>query len=166
MLDIERFRAAYFEAIDFTELGEEGQPPHGTKLTLLSKARATNACANFFEAYKKEIGEAVEQAGHDFWLTRQGHGTGFWDRPKIYGTAAAERMAQACKAIGEEHYLEWATEPELTAAQKEYPFHRMANGAGGRFAQHLARAWFVADSSNRRLIELSWDHLIRKFLPE
>ncbi len=21
-----------------------------------------------------------EQAGHDFWLTRNGHGTGFWDR--------------------------------------------------------------------------------------
>mgnify|MGYP000679953472 FL=1 len=21
------------------------------------------------------------QAGHDFWLTRNGHGTGFWDRP-------------------------------------------------------------------------------------
>lgn len=28
-----------------------------------------------------DIGDmAAEQAGHDFWLTRNGHGAGFWDR--------------------------------------------------------------------------------------
>jgi hypothetical protein len=26
-----------------------------------------------------------EQLGHDFWLTRQGHGTGFWDRGRAAG---------------------------------------------------------------------------------
>ena len=26
------------------------------------------------------IGIDVEQSGHDFWLTRNGHGAGFWDR--------------------------------------------------------------------------------------
>lgn len=25
-------------------------------------------------------GETLERAGHDFWLTRNGHGAGFWDR--------------------------------------------------------------------------------------
>lgn len=30
------------------------------------------------EAYKR--GYDAAQAGHDFWLTRNGHGTGFWDR--------------------------------------------------------------------------------------
>lgn len=25
-------------------------------------------------------GYSASQAGHDFWLTRNGHGTGFWDR--------------------------------------------------------------------------------------
>lgn len=24
--------------------------------------------------------------GHDFWLSRNGHGVGFWDRPELYGT--------------------------------------------------------------------------------
>lgn len=27
-----------------------------------------------------EAGQSSEQAGHDFWLTRNGHGAGFWDR--------------------------------------------------------------------------------------
>lgn len=25
-------------------------------------------------------GQTAEQSGHDFWLTRNGHGAGFWDR--------------------------------------------------------------------------------------
>lgn len=42
------------------------------------------------------------QAGHDFWLTRNGHGTGFWDRPtSTYSPAAAKRLTNAAKAYGE-----------------------------------------------------------------
>lgn len=43
-------------------------------------------CRDFWEsnaadilAYAKARGD-VEYAGHDFWLTRNGHGAGFWDR--------------------------------------------------------------------------------------
>lgn len=37
------------------------------------------------DAFRKQAGELLnhisdEQAGHDFWLTREGHGAGFWDR--------------------------------------------------------------------------------------
>lgn len=37
-------------------------------------------------------------AGHDFWLTRNGHGAGFWDGdwPKPYGT----QLTKAAKAFG------------------------------------------------------------------
>lgn len=28
----------------------------------------------------EDCGNDYSQAGHDFWLTRNGHGTGFWDR--------------------------------------------------------------------------------------
>jgi hypothetical protein len=28
-------------------------------------------------------GYGLERAGHDFWLTRNGHGTGFWDRTEL-----------------------------------------------------------------------------------
>jgi hypothetical protein len=43
-----------------------------------------------------------EQAGHDFWLTRNGHGTGFWDRPESYYGAhqvALDAAAKAAKSV-------------------------------------------------------------------
>ncbi len=43
----------------------------------------------------------AEQAGHDFWLTRNGHGAGFWDKPEIYGDDNAQKLTEACKAFGE-----------------------------------------------------------------
>jgi hypothetical protein len=33
-----------------------------------------DALNNYYETF------SVESAGHDFWLTRNGHGAGFWDR--------------------------------------------------------------------------------------
>jgi len=43
--------------------------------------KATADC----DAFRKEAGDLLngiddEQAGHDFWLTRNYHGAGFWDR--------------------------------------------------------------------------------------
>jgi hypothetical protein len=42
---------------------------------------------------------ASERAGHDFWLTRNGHGAGFWDGD--WEEAAGERLTAACEACGE-----------------------------------------------------------------
>ena len=59
--------------------------------------KATKDCTDFIalvnnlltEAFELETGDyyqyqqqhgLVEMAGHDFWLTRAGHGAGFWDR--------------------------------------------------------------------------------------
>lgn len=39
----------------------------------------------------------AEQVGHDFWLTRNGHGTGFWDRGL---GAVGEELSKAAKAYG------------------------------------------------------------------
>lgn len=39
----------------------------------------------------------VEQCGHDFWLTRNGHGAGFWDRG--YG-ARGDLLSARCKPYG------------------------------------------------------------------
>ena len=38
-----------------------------------------------------------EQFGHDFWLTRNGHGAGFWDRH--YGDTAEARAGDALSAM-------------------------------------------------------------------
>lgn len=38
-------------------------------------------CRDFFEANRADLaGIDAGQAGHDFWLTRNRHGAGFWDR--------------------------------------------------------------------------------------
>src|SRR4051812_29933619 len=38
-------------------------------------------CQDFIEANLEDLADlSAEQAGHDFWLTRNGHGAGFWDR--------------------------------------------------------------------------------------
>lgn len=36
-------------------------------------------CAAFLEAAEDMIDGRYSDAGHDFWLTRNGHGAGFWD---------------------------------------------------------------------------------------
>ena len=47
--------------------------------------------------YWVRVKEASDsQAGHDFWVTRNGHGVGFWDRPKIYGEHMATYLTEKC----------------------------------------------------------------------
>lgn len=46
----------------------------------------------------EQSGQSDEQIGHDFWLTRNGHGAGFWDR----GLGdIGDKLTEACKAFGE-----------------------------------------------------------------
>jgi hypothetical protein len=57
--------------------------------------------ADFEEANAADLeasGASPEQWGHDFWLTRNRHGAGFWDRG--YG-AVGERLTSAAHAYGE-----------------------------------------------------------------
>ena len=68
-----------------------------------------------------------ECAGHDLWLTRQGHGSGFWDRDAaFYGSAEIrDAMDAAARALGEVYecfdYIEgserWCDEQEARAAE-------------------------------------------------
>ena len=41
------------------------------------------------------------QAGHDFWLTRNGHGAGFWDGD--WPDRTGHRLSEAAKSYGEYH---------------------------------------------------------------
>lgn len=46
-----------------------------------------------------------EAAGHDFWLTRNGHGVGFWDREEIWGENK-DTLSDAADSYNELH-LYW-----------------------------------------------------------
>jgi hypothetical protein len=68
-------------------------------------------CQSFYNAntadldkYAVEMTRAewtgAEMAGHDFWLTRNRHGAGFWDRGL---GALGDRLSDACKPYGESY---------------------------------------------------------------
>jgi len=46
----------------------------------------------------EEAGMSDDQAGHDFWLTRNGHGVGFWDRGL---GALGDALSKVAKTFGE-----------------------------------------------------------------
>jgi len=100
-MNVDNMAKAYLEAVYLTETGDTDQPSINAELTPLFKARSYIDCRNFLDAVK-DCGEYdPEQLGHDLWLTRNGHGVGFWDRPEIYGTANATLFTRLSKAMGE-----------------------------------------------------------------
>lgn len=65
--------------------------------------KATKDCNSFMEKNEEYLLNAGddEQNGHDFWLTRNGHGAGFWDRG--YSKEVSDHLTAACEKYGEIH---------------------------------------------------------------
>lgn len=76
---LEQFTAAYIEAIYFTDTGDDGLPPTDTTMAGSSVMTINQDCERFLMMCPPLTNEQLIQAGHDFWLTRNGHGAGFWD---------------------------------------------------------------------------------------
>lgn len=57
-------------------------------------------CAKFQAENAEDIEGRASQAGNDFWLTREGHGAGFWETPD-WPEEAGKRLTAAAKAFGE-----------------------------------------------------------------
>ena len=107
---IRKMEAAYIEAVYFTDTGDSEQPTPDAELTDLFRAQAYLHCRDFFWAMTEDLNLNPNdfdwsQIGHDLWLTRNGHGTGFWDRQDLYGDNARIFSAMA-KAMGN-HDAEW-----------------------------------------------------------
>ena len=94
------FRNAYIEAIYFTDTGDIDQPETDADFSPEINQQIEKDCRDFWSDFEEMIGDNITQAGHDFWLTRNGHGAGFWDRPEIYGKDIAESLTAACKGYG------------------------------------------------------------------
>jgi hypothetical protein len=56
-------------------------------------ARMKADCARFRAENAHDIEGREEQAGHDFWFTRNHHGCGFWDED---WAEAGDRLTEAC----------------------------------------------------------------------
>lgn len=111
------FLDAYIEAALWSSTDEStpqgGEPlddNYGPEdLTPETKAKMAEDCKKFQSENADTLsasGLPDSQAGHDFWLTRNGHGSGFWDEeddgdPAV--KAALEALTSASKKFGETH---------------------------------------------------------------
>jgi hypothetical protein len=106
----DQFTQAYIECALWSSTDEDGDPLDGGwhDLAPETKKEMEQDCADFQEVNADlltrwyELGEREERAGHDFWLTRNGNGAGFWDR--FYGdqegTKLGKMLTKAAKFYG------------------------------------------------------------------
>jgi len=86
-MTLDTFTKAYIEAALWTSTDEstpEGGEPMDANYGITDLApetleRIKADCASFQGQHLEDNHDDVAQAGHDFWLTRNGHGAGFWD---------------------------------------------------------------------------------------
>lgn len=105
MSNNQTFSEAYIKAALWSSTDNEGRPlDDRLDIELSTEAREAMAkdCAKFQSeqsAFYLQHGWSEAQAGHDFWLTRNGHGTGFWDRDfdNCFGSCG-RALTEACKA--------------------------------------------------------------------
>lgn len=97
---LEEFLAAYLECAAWADA------PEGCGISEFSeeaKKAAREECEDFlaYEGVEAMIGGNYSQAGHDFWLTRNGHGAGFWDRDEaLYGPGNGQKLTAISKTYG------------------------------------------------------------------
>ncbi len=67
------------------------------------------AHADTLQQFMNVTGRSEEDCGHDLWLTRNGHGAGFWDCTKDASatvlTAAAEQLGECDLIVGDDELL-------------------------------------------------------------
>lgn len=107
---LEKVQDAYLKALYWTDTGcDSGQPPKNAVLTAFCRATALNDCATFYQAIVQTVREFLPgeldwtQIGRDLWLARNGHGTGFWDYPEIYGESTCLWLTAMAQAMGEQN---------------------------------------------------------------
>lgn len=100
------FTIAYIEAALWSsndESDEQGGEPldanYGVDdIAPKTLARILNDCEAFQQDHADDIGSGLERAGHDFWLTRNGHGAGFWDGD--WEDEIGQRLTEASDVYG------------------------------------------------------------------
>ena len=113
---LDEFTRAYLECClwaETDESDERGGQPLDDNYTLDDFApealeRAIADCRRFQEENVADLAlynhpqyTVAELGGHDLWLTRNGHGCGFWDRDDCLPEAAGERLSDAARTCGE-----------------------------------------------------------------
>jgi len=99
---LDDFTLAYIEAALWSSNGDD-DTPLDANYSRDNLARETlddmaADCARFQRENATDLAGRKAQHGHDFWLTRNGHGAGFWDR----GLGdRGDRLTEAADEFGE-----------------------------------------------------------------
>jgi hypothetical protein len=107
---LSEFELAYITTAMWTLTDDDGSSMdylglHDIHADTITAARAD--CADFLAAAGSLLdGASLTQAGHDFWLTRNGHGAGFWDRAEdtYPNDPGGDQLTVMAKAAGS---LDW-----------------------------------------------------------
>lgn len=115
--DREAFAGAYVAAALWSECDDEGLPldiqytsddidPDSLRDARMEAMAWYDANHNLWAAATYEYRGSINmygpgQAGHDFWLTRNGHGAGFWDR----GLENSDLLSVLARGMGEANLL-------------------------------------------------------------
>ena len=111
---LERMTRAYLEAALWTETDDDDNPLDGT-YTLGDFAPGVREAAE--AAVKQFLGDPrtltvtghpefdfpAESLGHDLWLTRNGHGAGFWDREELKPHGWGDTLTKVASDMGEKY---------------------------------------------------------------
>lgn len=101
------FISAYIECLLWAETDAHGEPLDAHyniySLSAESHSRIMRDCHCFLLVASTsgiDLSGLEAQTGHDFWLTRNSHGSGFWDRPEIYGEENARILSIMSHCFG------------------------------------------------------------------
>ena len=107
----EDFIRGYVECALWSSTDERGEPLEDrydeTSIAASSANKMRADCEKFIvenSALLERVRGKANEAGHDFWLTRNGHGAGFWDGdwPEDIG----EKLTKSAKKFGESDLYE------------------------------------------------------------
>jgi hypothetical protein len=99
------FTQAYIEAALWSSTGDDGEPLDAQYTPGDIAPRTLQQMQSDCEAFQYHNADALAQAGdnaqngHDFWLTRNRHGAGFWDRG--YPSAIGNALTDAAHLAGD-----------------------------------------------------------------
>lgn len=100
-MNIDTILRGYVACALWSSTDDEGEPLDDGRdiddLPAETLAKMLEDVTDFVTTNRSDLNRSAlddEQIGHDFWLTRCGHGAGFWDRGI---GAVGDRLSDACK---------------------------------------------------------------------
>lgn len=114
-IDVADFQGGYVAAMLWSSMGDDDSPLDSLYGSDDLAPDAVDRCNAECRALLWRVGYLIKEenftgradgtlasrAGHDFWLTRCGHGAGFWDGDWSCDTATYQPLTKAAKSFGE-----------------------------------------------------------------